>query len=1070
MGVFMVFTSAMDAEEGLRMYRIPAGMAEETLKIAADQGRMELVYTPETVNGIRTQAIQGKFQPKEALEQMVGDTPLVVVPVSDGNAFGIVNRTESEGPGPLASDPSATAESTQLPPSEMNLPNLSKQNTFFKTLAALLTLGLSVTTKDVTAQDNETEREIFTLSPFNVNAADDTGYRANSTLAGSRFNTSLRDTAASISVMTSEFIGDIGANSLSEALLYSTSAQPDQGDASAAGLNPNGNRIQSGLTEFRVRGQPTSKARNYFTLRVPGDNYNVERIEDSRGPNSVLFGFGAPGGIINISTKQAYTDHSFGEITLQGGSYGSLRSTIDVNRVVNDGKLAIRLNALYDKTNSLREYAFNRDRRFDLAIKYQITPTTQFRASYEHGMIRSNKPRPFELLDGGVVKWLEVGAPTFATVIPSNAELSITRLGTARRLTWIENSNTLIAGSLLNRTKDANIAILDRYPGLSDPSINYGGAAQINDNELNDFSVFLEQSFGTNTFLELGFNHQDQSVERYNPGTAGNSKLWGDPNQFLKDGVTPNPYVGQLYMEGSSNTWERYEEYDSSNIIRATLSTEIEAEKWGNYRIAILGEHDNRLNQLQVQREAWEGAPFDPRPENGRNQLRRRKYVTVGEWDTYYIPSPVANGFLRGVTDPLTGQTLNSTWVNRSAGQQDDPETQKSWLISTQARYFDGRLVFGAGTRYDKLEILDRTATRHPDTNEWTLDFPTETNVERTARNSTYGVMGHLTPNISVFYNRADNQGLGSAERITDINNPSDFVLTPNSKGEGEDYGVALELFDGKINARITHYNTDAVDLSSSYGGTGIGPTSAAGRILGALEDAGLITMAEVDAHTPNVNAVIYDLASEGYEVNLTANPTRNWRLQATYSDTDTRQANFGPGVRAWMDQEIAYWRSFNASDLEISAGLTIEEAIEFMENGYNLEKNLEKIGELGLRKHKVGLFTRYDFTENRLKGAYIGGGYRYQSKNLAGSDDAREKGFYGPSFTRADFLAGYKFGDSAFGDKDGFFKGLTIQLNVFNVFDDHDALITRILPDGGFRRAVVQDPRTWRLQASIDF
>ena len=39
--------------------------------------------------------------------------------------------------------------------------------------------------------------EIFVLSPFIVDASKDTGYRAENTLAGSRLNSSLRDTASS---------------------------------------------------------------------------------------------------------------------------------------------------------------------------------------------------------------------------------------------------------------------------------------------------------------------------------------------------------------------------------------------------------------------------------------------------------------------------------------------------------------------------------------------------------------------------------------------------------------------------------------------------------------------------------------------------------------------------------------------------------------------------------------------------------------------------------------------------------------------------------------------------------
>ena len=53
------------------------------------------------------------------------------------------------------------------------------------------------------------------------------GYQAANTLAGSRLNTSLKDTAASVSIMTEEFLKDIGAISLDEAINFGNNVEPD---------------------------------------------------------------------------------------------------------------------------------------------------------------------------------------------------------------------------------------------------------------------------------------------------------------------------------------------------------------------------------------------------------------------------------------------------------------------------------------------------------------------------------------------------------------------------------------------------------------------------------------------------------------------------------------------------------------------------------------------------------------------------------------------------------------------------------------------------------------------------
>ena len=56
------------------------------------------------------------------------------------------------------------------------------------------------------------------LSPFVINETRDVGYVAGSTLSSGRFNVSLRDTAASVSVFTQEFMADIGAQGLDDLL------------------------------------------------------------------------------------------------------------------------------------------------------------------------------------------------------------------------------------------------------------------------------------------------------------------------------------------------------------------------------------------------------------------------------------------------------------------------------------------------------------------------------------------------------------------------------------------------------------------------------------------------------------------------------------------------------------------------------------------------------------------------------------------------------------------------------------------------------------------------------------
>ena len=73
------------------------------------------------------------------------------------------------------------------------------------------------------------------------------------------------------------------------------------------------------------------------------DLYGMERVELLRGPASVMFGQGSPGGLVNMVSKRPL-DQPFGEIQLQGGSYDRFQGAFDVGgRVDPDGKYLWRL-------------------------------------------------------------------------------------------------------------------------------------------------------------------------------------------------------------------------------------------------------------------------------------------------------------------------------------------------------------------------------------------------------------------------------------------------------------------------------------------------------------------------------------------------------------------------------------------------------------------------------------------------------------------------------------------------------------------------------------------------------
>ena len=270
-----------------------------------------------------------------------------------------------------------------------------KNNLLRLALAGLLTTGLYLH-----AQDDE----VIELSPFSVDAAEDVGYRATTTLAGSRVRSNIGDLGASIAVVTEEFMEDTGATD-GESLLQFI-GNVEVGGALGNFSNSDGG---NGTVESRVnpqRGQrvrglvSANLTRDYFQTDIPFDSYNTSRVVVNRGPNSILFGLGSPGGVINNNLKRAYIGQDTTEVSIRFDHRGSLRGTFDIGRTLIDDRLAIRVAGLREEQKYKQKPAFTDDTRLYLAWEATLFKNensnflgrTSLRGSYETGKIDANPP------------------------------------------------------------------------------------------------------------------------------------------------------------------------------------------------------------------------------------------------------------------------------------------------------------------------------------------------------------------------------------------------------------------------------------------------------------------------------------------------------------------------------------------------------------------------------------------------------------------------------------------------------------------------------------------------------
>lgn len=218
------------------------------------------------------------------------------------------------------------------------------------------------------------EEEIVELPQFTVVSDNEEGWTASSSMSGTRTNVPIQNLPRSVQVLTSEFLADIGATTLSDAVAFLTGIV-SQG---------NQNAVFDSNT-FTVRGMRQNRHyRDGVRESFPGmisDSATIDRVESLRGPSSLLAGVSEPGGMINQLSKRPRTRAS-STIRVSAGSWNFLRAEADVSVPVTK-KFAVRAVGAFQDTDSWREFEGTERKLGYLAAVYRFTPNTILNARAE---------------------------------------------------------------------------------------------------------------------------------------------------------------------------------------------------------------------------------------------------------------------------------------------------------------------------------------------------------------------------------------------------------------------------------------------------------------------------------------------------------------------------------------------------------------------------------------------------------------------------------------------------------------------------------------------------------------
>jgi hypothetical protein len=132
------------------------------------------------------------------------------------------------------------------------------------------------------------------------------------------------------------------------------------------------------------------------------------------------------------------------------------------------------------------------------------------------------------------------------------------------------------------------------------------------------------------------------------------------------------------------------------------------------------------------------------------------------------------------------------------------------------------------------------------------------------------------------------------------------------------------------------------------------------------------------------------DVKSEGYELELTARPVKNWDLTLNASKVSATQVALGPAVTKLMEGmkhlyvdtafgKTAMWGGYT------DQGAWTQQFTQLLWGPYNIQKALTGSDQPELRKWRFNAITNYRFDRNFLNGLNIGGAFRWEDRPTLG-------------------------------------------------------------------------------------
>lgn len=639
-----------------------------------------------------------------------------------------------------------------------------------------------------------------------------------------------------------------------------------------------------------------------------------------------------------------------------------------------------------------------------------------------------------------------------------------------------------------------------------------------------NYTLAVTQQIGERFFVEVAGNYSKETTDGDIGISRSFTKVYLDVNSVLPDGVTPNPNFLEPYAQGPSYPY--FQTREGKNA-RAALGYVLNGTRWGDFSFNVISgitdsTYDRNAYRYMLKTHA------DPRQWPSYAPVYFRYYLntdtdrpmpTPDSW-TYIDPiskttKTVEAGNVRDYTNTSFNQ-LNETnykYIQAAASaklfkgrlnllaaaRRDSYKTHQESIVAQ----FDNPVDWDGVTRYIKPAAPADWATlsyreRDVSGNPIGAEIPAGTrprladktrdpryasdrfqddysppDIKDSVTTYTAGAVVHVTRNVSVFANYAESFAPPSVALKIDGS-----IFQPVA-ADGWDTGLRFTFKDGGIVVNVSRYegNESNRSISSSPMQQNFNAIIQANALndltAGGLNSRGLLPL-------PLGYVDSAEVRTSGWELEITANLTPNWRLLLNGALPEAYQTNPNKESLAYFTANKEVLRqivmdaggSFNGDVATFTATIPPGQSPTEGPNAVNAwNNNIAAFASIAnnqkvnrLTEAMGNLYTDYRFSSGPLKNLRIGGGINYRGRQVIGTkgantiaDPANPKvAIDDPSVGALDYvyMKSYVTGTLSFDYTYRINKKYTVGLNlkIDNLFDYDDPIYvnTVMRPIGG--------------------